>query len=140
MLYLLLLSSERRFRCLNVFRYITFRTGGAMMTALLFIFMFGPGIITLLKLQAGQGPADPHRRAGAPSHRKAGTPTMGGLMILSGIVISTLLWADLANRLRLGGAVRHARLRRDRLLRRLSQGDQAHPQRLLRRMRLLFER
>jgi phospho-N-acetylmuramoyl-pentapeptide-transferase len=79
----------------NVFRYITFRTGGALITAALFVFMFGPWIINSLRLRQGKGQpirADgPHRRI----FKKAGTPTMGGLMILSGIIVSTLLWANL---------------------------------------------
>ncbi|WP_181707333.1 phospho-N-acetylmuramoyl-pentapeptide-transferase [Chthonobacter rhizosphaerae] len=80
---------------LNVFRYITFRTGAAVMTALLFVFLFGPAIIASLKIRQGKG--QPIRADGPQSHliTKKGTPTMGGLMILSGFVVSTLLWADL---------------------------------------------
>ncbi|MBH0236687.1 phospho-N-acetylmuramoyl-pentapeptide-transferase [Methylobrevis albus] len=79
---------------LNVFRYITFRTGAAMMTALLFVFLLGPSIIASLRLRQGKG--QPIRADGPQTHlMKQGTPTMGGLMILSGLVISTLLWADL---------------------------------------------
>ena len=70
-----------------MFRYITFRTGGAMVTGALFVFMFGPWIIDHLRLRAGQGPADPQRRAAIASVTKKGTPTMGGLMILSGLVV-----------------------------------------------------
>ncbi len=83
---------------LNVFRYITFRTGGAMVTALLFVFLFGPMIIS--SLRAAQGKGQPIREDGPASHlvSKRGTPTMGGLMILSGLVVSTLLWANLGNR------------------------------------------
>src|SRR5262245_15056187 len=81
---------------LNVFRYITFRTGGAIMTALLFVFLFGPAIIDLLRLKQGKG--QPIREDGPQSHfAKKGTPTMGGLMILSGVTVSTLLWANWAN-------------------------------------------
>jgi phospho-N-acetylmuramoyl-pentapeptide-transferase len=81
---------------LNVFRYITFRTGGAIMTALLFVFLFGPAIIDLLRLKQGKG--QPIREDGPATHfSKKGTPTMGGLMILSGITVSTLLWANWAN-------------------------------------------
>jgi phospho-N-acetylmuramoyl-pentapeptide-transferase len=85
------------FNVLNVFRYITFRTGGAVLTALLFVFLFGPAIID--KLRASQGKGQPIRDDGPQSHilTKKGTPTMGGLMILSGLVVSTLLWANLAN-------------------------------------------
>ena len=81
---------------LNVFRYITFRTGGAMVTAALFVFMFGPWIIDNLRSRQGKG--QPIRTDGPESHfAKAGTPTMGGLMILTGMLVSTLLWTDLAN-------------------------------------------
>jgi phospho-N-acetylmuramoyl-pentapeptide-transferase len=83
---------------LNVLRYITFRTGGAMITALIFVFLFGPWIIDHLRLKQGKG--QPIRSDGPQSHlvTKKGTPTMGGLMILFGLVVSTLLWANLANR------------------------------------------
>ncbi len=81
----------------NVFRYITFRTGGATVTALLFVFLFGSSIIDLLRLKQGKG--QPIRADGPQSHlvTKKGTPTMGGLMILSGIVVSTVLWANPLN-------------------------------------------
>ena len=93
----LLASLSEQFAPLNVFRYITFRTGGALMTALLVTFLFGPRIIRSLRLRQGKG--QPIREDGPASHllTKRGTPTMGGLMILSGLVVSTLLWADLAN-------------------------------------------
>ncbi len=83
---------------LNVLRYITFRTGGAMITALIFVFLFGPWIIDHLRLRQGKG--QPIRSDGPQSHlvTKKGTPTMGGLMILFGLVVSTLLWANLTNR------------------------------------------
>ncbi len=82
---------------LNVFRYITFRTGGAIGTALLFVLFFGPRIISALRLKQGKG--QPIRTDGPASHllTKKGTPTMGGLMILSGLIVATLLWANLAN-------------------------------------------
>jgi phospho-N-acetylmuramoyl-pentapeptide-transferase len=82
---------------LNVFRYITFRTGGAMVTGALFVFLFGPWIIDHLRLRQGKG--QPIRADGPQSHiiAKKGTPTMGGLMILSGLVVSTLLWANPLN-------------------------------------------
>ena len=82
---------------LNVFRYITFRTGGAVVTALFFVFLFGPMIIERLRVIQGKG--QPIRDDGPQSHlmTKKGTPTMGGLMILSGLVVSTLLWANLTN-------------------------------------------
>ncbi|MBU6456568.1 MAG: phospho-N-acetylmuramoyl-pentapeptide-transferase [Bradyrhizobium sp.] len=81
---------------LNVFRYITFRTGGAMVTGALFVFMFGPWIIDHLRLRQGKG--QPIRSDGPQSHLvKKGTPTMGGLMILSGLLVSTVLWANPLN-------------------------------------------
>src|ERR1700716_4406031 len=97
MLYWLIDLSEK-LSILNVFRYITFRTGGAMITALVFVFLFGPWIIDHLRLKQGKG--QPIRSDGPQSHlvTKKGTPTMGGLMILFGIVVSTLLWANLTNR------------------------------------------
>ena len=81
----------------NVFRYITFRTGGAVVTALVFVFLFGQPIIDQLRLKQGKG--QPIREDGPQSHlvTKKGTPTMGGLMILSGLLVSTLLWANPAN-------------------------------------------
>src|SRR5579862_9629126 len=96
MLYWLVDLSDK-LSVLNVFRYITFPTGGAVITALLFVFMFGPMIIDRLRLLQGKG--QPIRSDGPKSHilAKAGTPTMGGLMILSGMLVSTLLWANPAN-------------------------------------------
>jgi phospho-N-acetylmuramoyl-pentapeptide-transferase len=81
----------------NVFRYITFRTGGAVVTALLFVFLFGGPIIDLLRVKQGKG--QPIRKDGPQSHlvTKIGTPTMGGLMILSGLFVSTILWANPSN-------------------------------------------
>ncbi len=81
---------------LNVFKYITFRTGGAIFTALLFVLLFGPGIIDLLRVKQGKG--QPIRDDGPESHfSKRGTPTMGGLMILASLAFATLLWSDLSN-------------------------------------------
>jgi phospho-N-acetylmuramoyl-pentapeptide-transferase len=79
---------------LNVFRYITFRTGGAIVTGLVFVFLFGGPLIKLLRIKQGKG--QPIREDGPQSHlvSKKGTPTMGGLMILMGLVVSTLLWAN----------------------------------------------
>jgi len=80
----------------NVFRYITFRTGGAMITSFIVVFLFGPAIISNLRIRQGRG--QPIRADGPQTHfKKAGTPTMGGLMILSGFLAATLLWADLTN-------------------------------------------
>ncbi len=85
------------FNFLNVFRYITFRTGGATATALFVVFWFGPAIIASLRIRQGKG--QPIREDGPESHllTKRGTPTMGGLMILSGVLVSALLWANLRN-------------------------------------------
>ena len=80
----------------NVFRYITFRTGGAIVTGLVFVFLFGGPIIDMLRLKQGKG--QPIRSDGPQSHlSKKGTPTMGGLMILSGMLVSTVLWANPTN-------------------------------------------
>ncbi len=97
MLYLLSdLSSQ--FNALNVFRYLTFRAGGAVITALIVAFVCGPAIIRWLKAKQGYG--QPIRTDGPKSHliTKQGTPTMGGVMMLLGIGVATLLWADLSNR------------------------------------------
>ena len=85
------------FAFLNVFRYITFRTGGAVLTAFLFVFLFGPRIIKSLRLRQGKG--QPIRKEGPERHllQKQGTPTMGGLMILSGMTVAVLLWGNLRN-------------------------------------------
>ena len=130
MLYYLAELSQN-LNALNVFRYITFRAGGAFFTALVFGFLFGRPLIEMLRVRQGRG--QPIRSDGPESHllTKAGTPTMGGLLILSAILVSTLLWARWYERLRLDGAVRDARLRADRLRRRLRQGAQADPRRRL---------
>ena len=95
MLYELVNFSDQ-INALNVFRYTTFRAGGAIFTAFLFVMMFGPAIIDLLRLKQGKG--QPIREDGPQSHFvKRGTPTMGGLMILAGVTVATLLWAQLSN-------------------------------------------
>jgi phospho-N-acetylmuramoyl-pentapeptide-transferase len=84
------------FPILNVFRYITFRAGGATATALLFVFFFGPAAISWLRIKQGKG--QPIRADGPESHlAKRGTPTMGGLMIMSGLFAAVLLWGNLRN-------------------------------------------
>ncbi|MCW9002716.1 MAG: phospho-N-acetylmuramoyl-pentapeptide-transferase [Rhodospirillales bacterium] len=85
------------FAALNVFRYLTFRTGGAVITALIVAFLIGPGLIRWLRKRQKEG--QPIRDDGPESHliTKKGTPTMGGFMILLALSISTLLWADLSN-------------------------------------------
>lgn len=80
----------------NLFRYITFRAGGAFMTALVFGFIFGPPLINVLRRKQGKG--QPIREDGPEGHFvKAGTPTMGGLLIVGALTFSTLLWARLDN-------------------------------------------
>jgi phospho-N-acetylmuramoyl-pentapeptide-transferase len=81
----------------NLFNYITFRTGGAMFTAMIIAFVFGAPFIHWLRKKQGKG--QPIRTDGPEGHllTKKGTPTMGGLIILIPLTISTLLWADLEN-------------------------------------------
>ncbi|MDC1399119.1 phospho-N-acetylmuramoyl-pentapeptide-transferase [Yoonia sp.] len=80
----------------NLFRYITFRAGGAFMTALIFGFIFGKPLINVLRRKQGKG--QPIRDDGPEGHfAKAGTPTMGGLLIVGALTFSTLLWARLDN-------------------------------------------
>ena len=78
----------------NLFKYVTFRAGGAFFTALIFGFLFGQPLIDLLRRKQGKG--QPIRDDGPQTHfAKAGTPTMGGLLILSALVFATLAWARL---------------------------------------------
>ena len=95
MLYHLLYPLHTDYSVLYVFRYITFRTIYATITALLISFIFGPWLIaTLQRMQIGQS----IRKVGPESHFvKEGTPTMGGALILLAIILPTLLWADLTN-------------------------------------------
>ena len=98
MLYQNLIPLISDYPFLNLFRYITFRTGGAMMTALLLSFFFGPAFIRWLKSRQTHG--QPIRDDGPQSHliTKVGTPTMGGFLILTTLMLSTLLWSDLSNK------------------------------------------
>jgi phospho-N-acetylmuramoyl-pentapeptide-transferase len=95
MLYNILYSLHDIFSPFNVFRYITFRTSLAVMTAMLFSLILGPWIINKLKrLSLTQQ----IREDGPKAHfKKAGTPTMGGLIIISSILVAVLLWGDLKN-------------------------------------------
>jgi phospho-N-acetylmuramoyl-pentapeptide-transferase len=95
MFYHLFVPLTKYFTGFNLFRYITFRTGCAVVTALIICLLLGPFFIRLLKkYQTGEVIRD----EGPASHKsKAGTPTMGGLIILAGIVVPTLLWANLSN-------------------------------------------
>ncbi|MBM1219495.1 phospho-N-acetylmuramoyl-pentapeptide-transferase [Ponticoccus sp. SC2-23] len=80
----------------NLFRYITFRAGGAFLTALIFGFLFGRPLINVLRKRQGRG--QPIRDDGPAGHiAKAGTPTMGGLLIVGALLTSTMLWARLDN-------------------------------------------
>ncbi len=81
----------------NLFRYLTFRTGGAVLTALLVSFICGPAVIRWLR--ASQGNGQPIRHDGPERHiiEKAGTPTMGGFLILLALTVSTVLWADITS-------------------------------------------
>jgi len=96
MLYYLGIEFAQDFSFLNLFRYITFRTGAALMTAALIVFLLGPSMIASLKQRQGKG--QPIRADGPETHfAKAGTPTMGGLIILSAVMFSSLLWANLSS-------------------------------------------
>jgi phospho-N-acetylmuramoyl-pentapeptide-transferase len=96
-LYHLFVPLSEDVSVLNVFRYITFRSGAAVMTALVISFLLGPALIDWLKRRQSEG--QPIRDDGPESHllTKKGTPTMGGFLILLALSISTLLWADLTN-------------------------------------------
>jgi phospho-N-acetylmuramoyl-pentapeptide-transferase len=97
MLYHLFYPFAEQFAPLNLFRYLTFRSGGAVVTSLLISFIAGPTIIAWLKSKQPGG--QPIRADGPEGHlvRKKGTPTMGGFLILAAAIGSTLLWADLTN-------------------------------------------
>jgi len=96
MLYHLLYPLHKAFSGFNVFRYLTFRGAGAVITALLVSFILGPWIIRRLRaLKVGQQVRDD----GPQTHlTKQGTPTMGGLLIIAAITLSVLLWSDLSNK------------------------------------------
>src|SRR5476651_2894408 len=97
MLYHLLSPLADVFGPFNLFRYLTFRSAGAVVTALFISFLCGQPIITWLRSIQGDG--QPIRTDGPETHllTKKGTPTMGGFLILLALSISTLLWADLSN-------------------------------------------
>ncbi len=96
MLYSFLISLVDNFSFLNVFKYITFRIGLSVVTSLIIIFLIGNPLIKYFSKKQITGPI---RQDGPIDHiiKKSGTPTMGGLMILIGIIVSTLMWADLSN-------------------------------------------
>ena len=91
MLFEWLVRYADQFQVFNLFNYITFRVGGALMTSMLIAFILGPRMIDLLRSRQGKG--QPIREDGPESHiiQKAGTPTMGGLLILLSVMISTCL-------------------------------------------------
>jgi phospho-N-acetylmuramoyl-pentapeptide-transferase len=97
MFYHLFVPLADEYQIFNLFRYITFRIGGATLTAMLIAFIVGPGMINWMRVKQGKG--QPIRKDGPQSHilEKAGTPTMGGLLILFSMVVSVLLWAPLNN-------------------------------------------
>ena len=96
MLYSFLTSLVDTFSFLNVFKYITFRIGLSVVTSLIIIFLIGNPLINYFSKKQITGPI---RQDGPIDHiiKKSGTPPMGGLMILIGIIVSTLMWADLTN-------------------------------------------
>ena len=103
---------------LNLIRYISFRAGAATATALLIGLVIGPWFIRWLRVRQGKG--QPIRADGPQTHlAKRGTPTMGGLLILVSVTISVLLWMDLTNPYVWACLLVTARLRADRLPRRL---------------------
>ncbi len=95
--FLSLLPHADHIAFLRLFRYLSFRSGGAVLTALFVAFVIGPRLIAWLKMKQGKG--QPIRTDGPQRHivEKQGTPTMGGLLILIPTVVSTLFWADLAD-------------------------------------------
>ena len=96
MLYNLLISLVDQFSALNVFRYLTFRTGLSVMSSMVIVFLIGGPFIKFIQTHKITGPI---REDGPIDHiiKKVGTPTMGGVLILIGILFGTLLWADLSN-------------------------------------------
>ena len=111
MLYHLLYPLHDTFSVLNVVRYITFRTAAASLTAMAVSLLLGPWFIRRLRdFQVGQVV----RTDGPATHKpKAGTPTMGGLLILTAVLVPTMLWADLQNPVHLDRHPFHRGLRCD---------------------------
>ena len=96
MLFSFLTSLIDQYSFLNVFKYLTFRTGLSVVTSLVVVFIIGGPLIKLFSEKMISGPI---RQDGPIDHiiKKSGTPTMGGVIIIIGIISSTLLWADLTN-------------------------------------------
>src|SRR3546814_20716974 len=98
MLYNLLVPLADSIPLFNLFRYLTFRSGGAVITALTIAFLIGPAVIEWLRSRQGEG--QPIRSDGPEGHllTKKGTPTMGGFLLLIALSVSTLPWAHLRTR------------------------------------------
>ena len=96
MLFNLLTSFIEHYSFLNVFKYLTFRTGLSVVTSLVIVFIIGGPLIKIFSENMISGPI---RQDGPIDHiiKKSGTPTMGGVIIIIGMLTSTLLWADLNN-------------------------------------------
>ena len=96
MLYNFLISLVDQFSALNVFRYLTFRTGLSVMSSMIIVFVVGGPFIRFIESHKITGPI---RDDGPMEHivKKVGTPTMGGILILSSILVSFIIWADLKN-------------------------------------------
>ena len=96
MLYNFLISLVDQFSALNVFRYLTFRTGLSVMSSMIIVFLIGGPFIRFIESHKITGPI---REDGPIDHivKKVGTPTMGGVLILIGILFGTFLWSDLSN-------------------------------------------
>ena len=96
MLFNLLTSLVDYYSFLNVFKYLTFRTGLSVVTSLIIVFIIGGPLIKLFSEKMISGPI---RQDGPIDHiiKKSGTPTMGGVIIIIGIISGTILWADLTN-------------------------------------------
>ena len=99
MFYYFFIPLIEQFNILNLFKYISFRAGGALFTSLILSFIFGPFVIKKLKNIQKNG--QPIRKDGPQSHiiKKAGTPTMGGALILFSLIISVLIWGNLNNKI-----------------------------------------
>ena len=97
MIYSFLLSLVDQYSFLNVFKYLTFRTGLSMITSMVIVFFIGSPLISFF---SSQEITENIRKDGPDEHliKKIGTPTMGGIMILIGILVGTLFWSDLSNK------------------------------------------
>ena len=121
--YLLYHVLQQYFSPLNVFRYITVRTVYASLTAMFLALVFGPWLIRQLARTADRA-VHPRRRP-ARAQKKAGTPTMGGVLIVLSTAVPTLLWADLHKSFRAARAVCACWLSRSSALSTITQSCQA---------------